>query len=219
MFHEFQHTKKWNRIKEFDDELDIESLKLLLESIKREVEKLQGKFDLDKFTKYFTNEFKFERPMAIHSESQAEGIEAICKMYLRYDYVKEQRPSKEQEINFISRILKEKKIAYKRNYRVKGSLNDLSFYDYTFMGYGVKMISLKKKEINRMFNDIKAWAWNCQYNQDVIKTIILYDLDSDTNEKNKLLAESALKILKQSSEYVFPITEGLGFINDIANVS
>lgn len=215
-YRDFIHTLKWNRIKEFDDELDIEILKIILTSIKDEVSRsifnINKQFDIDRFVSYYTNEYHFDRPIEIDCEDIDEEIQEATKLYLRYDFDKKQRPSREQEISFISKLLRSKKVQYRRNASVSGRFNEKIVYDYCFQDYGIKIFHLKNDSMNRIMNDIKAWAWNCENNQD-IKTLILYEFDSRNKEKDSLEQRVAIDILKSSTRYVYDLETGISQLN------
>lgn len=215
-FRKFFYTSKWSRIREFDDELDIEMVKILLNSIEEEVERslynLNQKFNIDKFVLYYFNEYHFDAPIDISCEDIDETVDEIVKLYLRFDFDKKHRPSREEEIAFISKILKNKNVKYKRNLGIQGKFDDKIVYDYIFWDYGVKIFHLKKSSINKMMNDIKAWAWNCEKNT-VIKTMIFYEYDSQDSLEDRKIVEKAVSILEDATSEVYVLEDGIARLN------
>lgn len=217
-YREFCYTTKWSRVKEFDDELDVDVLKTILRSIKDETSKslynMSRKFEIDTFVSYYTNEYHFDPPIDIYYDDFDKSTEEICKMYLRYDYDKKQRPSREQEIAFISKLLKNKNVGYKRNTGVFGSYDDKIVYDYIFQDYGIKIFHLKKNSINKMMNDVKAWAWNCEKNKS-INSMIFYDYDSNCDAEDNEMIKSAIRILKDATSEVYGLEDGIARLNKL----
>ena len=87
----FYHTKKWNRVASFDDEIDINFLKDYLKGIAKEVStniiNYQKKFNIEEYIKYYVNEFKFSKIQIIDAEDPYDFIEQTKKVYLRFDKV------------------------------------------------------------------------------------------------------------------------------------
>lgn len=214
-FREFNYTMRWNRVKEFDDELDIDMLKIILKSIKDEVRVSiynYKKFNIEKFTSYYSNEYRFDTPIEIFCSDIYDSVDEITKMYLRYDFEKKQRPSREQEIAFISKIFKSRNIKYTRNAGCAGSFNDKVIYDYFFLDYGVKIFHLKRDSLSKSMNDIKAWAWNCQKNQN-IKTMIFYEYDPQGGNDDAGTLQAMINILKDATDEVYILEEGIAQLN------
>lgn len=218
-YRSFIFTKRFARIKEFDDEIDVDIIKLFLRSIQKDVEMSISNsittFDMDKFIKYYTNQYSFDKPIVLETDDLEKTIEEIQKIYLRYDFSRSERLTREQEISFISKVLSDKHVPYKRNMHIKGKYSENIIYDYKFLSYGVKIFLLNGKSLNRIFNDIKAWAWNCQNNSEIINTIILYDYDENSNKVNQEYFYSILNILKDASSHVYRLDEGIKIINNL----
>lgn len=218
-FRNFTFTKRFARIKEFDDEIDVDIVKLFLKSIQKDVDMSISNsispFNMDKFIKYYTNQYSFDKPIVLETDDLDKTIQDIQKIYLRYDYARSERLTREQEISFISKVLSDKHILYKRNTHVKGKYSENIIYDYKFLDYGVKIFLLNGKSLNRIFNDIKAWAWNCQNNSDIIKTIILYEYEENANKTNQEYFYSILQILKDATPEVYRLDEGIKVINNL----
>lgn len=72
---EFIHTKNWNRIEKFDDEVNVDGVKFLLNAIREEIAiSIYNKdtFDIESFASRFTNEYRFDSPIEIVCEKDAD---------------------------------------------------------------------------------------------------------------------------------------------------
>ena len=215
-FQEFHSIKKFSRIKSFDDELDINALKFLISSIKNDIQlslyNEDKKFNINDFTKYYMNEFHFSKPIKIAFTDLAKTIDDITKLYLKYDYEKNNRLSELEQKQLIKKILESSHKSYKQNKKIKGNFGDQITYDIIFNNYGIKFFNFKNKSINHMMNDIKAWAWNCENTPKNLKTIIIYSQDFNGNEEYNANVKTCIDILKKSSDNIFDFEAGLSLI-------
>ena len=72
----------------------------------------------------------------------------------------------------------------------------------------------KGKDLRRLTNDVKAWAWNCQYSPADIQTVIIYNNDADTNKKQEM--KTFLEIFKASSDKIYSWTDGMKWLETLA---
>ena len=85
---EFRHTSNWQRVKSFDDELDINTLKSFVEGVKLDVDYAMesgASFDLEKYIKFFINGFMFEREQKIQYDDWENTVKKLNSIYLRFD--------------------------------------------------------------------------------------------------------------------------------------
>lgn len=83
---QFRHTRNYNRIMAFDEEISRKSIEVLLEGIEQEVNKgNKESFDMDKFIKYYINNFKFEKPHSIEYDNLDETQERLFTEYFSQD--------------------------------------------------------------------------------------------------------------------------------------
>jgi len=215
---EFRYTKNFSRVRKFDDELNIDNLRLLLQSIKDEINitiyNYNIKFDLLSFIKYYVNEFHFDTPIEITYENYECCADEILKMYLRYDFDKNKRPTHEQQIAFLAKLLTEREVPFKRNIQRAGKYSEPISYDYFFYDYGVKFFSFTDKNLRRLLNDVKAWAWNCEHSENLVKTMIFYDYVK-SDEKNDIIFHYIMNILKSATKEVYSIEDGIKLLNSI----
>lgn len=215
---DFISTKKMKRIKEFDDEIDEEMVKLVLQGIKDEVEvtleNCNKIFDIQEFIQYYCNEYHFTRAIELSYQDFDKMVDELKRMYLPQDLAKDQRASHKEELQFMAKILETNHVDFKRNVKEWGNYNDQITYDFRIKNYGIKLFWLKGKDLRRLTNDVKAWAWNCQYSPADIQTVIIYNNDADTNKKQEM--KTFLEIFKASSDKIYSWTDGMKWLETLA---
>lgn len=105
---EFKYSKKFSRLSSFDDEINIDLVKKLLQGIRDDVKNqamLQKSFDMDGYIKYYINDFSFDKPKMIKYDNLDEMIERLNKTYFRFDYDKKSRPTKEDDKKLIEQLI------------------------------------------------------------------------------------------------------------------
>ena len=141
-----------NRIHEFDDTLDMEVLRLLLESIKSDVEgdllaDQDRVFDISDYIKFYRKEYYFSKVNTIeYSGNLEEQVEHIKKIYLRFDYEVSQRPSTQEEISFLRLLLSSEGRKVRSHKTVLGAHNETVRYDLITGNYGIKYFSLNSEK-------------------------------------------------------------------------
>lgn len=212
----FYSTTKWARVEKFDDELDIPGIKQTMEDIKNDVEKpllsLYRDFSIEKYSSNFMNELHFSEVLQIKCDDTDNCIEDIKKIYLRFDYEKTHRMSKNKELHFVKRLFEGNGIEYRLHEKRSGKFGVPINYDFAFDGYGIKYIRFYNKEISKMLLSIKAFAWECGHDDPSFTPIFIYSPDS-TNEQNKKYMEMSLNILHEASKNVYSIDDA-----DISNL-
>lgn len=213
----FVGTKRFSRIKEFDDTIDLDALKMLLNSIKEElevtIENCNSQFDISSFVKFYVNEYHFSRVMQIAYDDFDEIVNDLTRLYLRFDFEKSQRPSHAEELRFMKRILETNKMHFWRNVKEIGRYDERITYDFKIKGYGIKLFWLKGKDLSRLLNDVKAWAWNAEHSSADLKTVIIYD--AEENGENPFL-QTIIKIFKSSPAKVFDWDQGMQWLDIIS---
>ncbi|MDW0076968.1 DUF3037 domain-containing protein [Clostridioides difficile] len=80
---EFKTIKKLQKLKSFNDDIDI--VKLQLESIKEEIQEsvLRGNFDIKDYTKFYINELKFTEVVCMEIKEEFQKfIDSCTKQYM-----------------------------------------------------------------------------------------------------------------------------------------
>lgn len=214
----FYPTTNFNRVKEFDDELNIDYLKNLLKTLEKELSTniINTEESILSKKSHFVNEFSFDPIVDMGLvEDVDDVVDSLKKTYLKYDYEKSKRLSKKDELKLINVILKSNHIEYAQRQYTTGHFEERIWYDYIFLDYGIKFFSFNSKSLNQVLNHIKAWAWNCSKNNN-IKTVFIYDYDKNEYPENQKDVEILLNILKNETELVYDIQRGLDFVSTIA---
>lgn len=81
-------TNNWSRIKNFDDEIDIDIFKLMLQGMKKHAERNIKKLSLEKYIKRYNNELKFGKVMYKNTDNIDEFITITKKMFMPYEFDK-----------------------------------------------------------------------------------------------------------------------------------
>lgn len=213
----FHPSTNLSRISNFDDELDIEHLKIILKTLEKEMSTdfITSPEDIMKKMQHFVNEFSFDPIVDMGCiEYQDNIVETLKKTLLKYDYEKSKRLSKKEELKLINAILKSKHIKYAQNQSAQGFYNERILYDYIFMNYGIKFFSFNTKSLKQVVNHVKAWAWNCTRVKD-LNTIFIYDYDRNEYPENENEVKMLLQILNEDCDHVFDIQGGLNFVNTV----
>ena len=216
---EFVHTSNWNRLKSFDDELNLEFVKAFLKDISNSIEPnlLNTKpFNLKEFTKFYVNEYKFSKVHRVEVGSAAEFIETSKKIYLKYDYKISDRTSKREELNYLKTLLQSSSMSYKRD-GVEGSYDDKVSYDYIINNnIGIKLFTFTESSIHHYVNQAKIWAFNAAEMANHYKTVITYIIAEEFDYQDNQHFKSIIGILKDSKvEKVQPFDEFLKSLNKI----
>lgn len=98
-YREFYFSKKFSRLSSFDDEINLKMVKTLLYGIEEEVSGdlfSYEAFDIEKFTKFYVNDFAFDKPKTISYTDLEDTVSRLKKTYFRFDFEKKERPSKER---------------------------------------------------------------------------------------------------------------------------
>lgn len=211
-YREFRYTRKYNRIREFDDTLDIDTLKVLLSSIAEEVNpdiiSLNKSFSIESYVRFYCKEYCFSPIYSIAFSNIKKTIDDIMRIYLRFDFDIKQRPNSKQELAFLRSILSSQGQKVQSNSSCIGAFSEQVRFDMIFGNYGIKYFHFSsKKDLKKVMNDVKAWAWNCE-NQSIINPIIVYstDITSEDTERSSQL-KSILSIFAKATKNVFNIEE------------
>jgi len=207
----FYSIRKWDRVRAFDDELDVDFMKDYLKGLSYEVNSglfsHNIKFDMDQFVKHYINEYKFSRIQTVDCQDVDEFIETTKKVYLKYDYEKHERLKKNQESRYIYQLLRSSNVPYTRE-KIKGNFNEDIKYDYIIGEHAVKIFNFEGKQLNYIINNIKAWAFNANEMQNVYKTIFIYDVEL----KDVPLFDAVIEILSKSSYKTLPLSTGIEYL-------
>jgi len=213
-YREFRYIKKFSRLSAFDDELNIENTKILLRGIKEDVEGsifTYDAFDIEKYVEFFINDFSFERPKQISYDTLDEVLETVHKSYFRFEYEITQRPSVADDTKLLYRILKESGKKAKRKSSLAGAFDEQVTYDIITDDFKIKVFDFDNKDLSKLINSAKVWAWNGMHNVGQ-KLIIIYRY-SNLDQSQSDNFETILRILQDSGAEVLDIDAGLTLLS------
>ncbi|MGL5151417.1 MAG: DUF3037 domain-containing protein, partial [Clostridium sp.] len=154
---------KWKRLENFDDEVDIEMLKVLMDGLKDEIKSdLFNKndyFNIHDYPLKYVNELRFTRVYEANRVADFEAfVELTRKSYLRYDFDKKLRPDTKQQVKIMKELMKSSSIKYSSK-SISGKYEEQISYDYTIGNYGFKIFTFEDKNIANLVTSAKAWAF------------------------------------------------------------
>lgn len=206
---DFRYISNFKRFQSFDDEADIDFVKLYLAGIQQQVQvniwNYQNDFSIADFTRIYVNEFRFSDVSTIEVEENEDYVENLTKMFLKFDFSKEKRLSHSDEKKYIRRILSSSNIPFSIP-RVSGSYEENVTFDYIIGNVAIKLFSFKEKNANKLIPSAKQWAFSADELKDRYKIVFLYDEDNNSREW-----EIVLRILKRYAD-VYRVQDGLDYI-------
>ena len=201
----------WKRVRNFDDEADIQFLKKYVFDLKEQFTvNLFNDFDgiqlsnillLDELTKYFVNKFIFEIHEITVSDSFEKLLNYLRKVYLYYDVSIDKRISEKESKAFIERCFLEHNVSYER-LGTKNAIqekygNNINF-DYKILNNYYKLIFLTEDNYSAYVAILKMWIANSIMLQKENKRLIFVIDDVIKNEKT----DSYKKMLSEYCEVI-----------------
>lgn len=96
----FRYISNFKRFQVFDDEADVNFVKLYLAGIKQQVEKnifnYNDPFSIAEFIRIYVNEFRFSDITTIKVAEDENYVDNLTKMYLKFDFNKSKRLSQSE---------------------------------------------------------------------------------------------------------------------------
>ncbi len=215
-FRQFMYSKKFSRLSSFDDEIDIRLVKTLLQSISEEVEGnlfTYNKFDIEHYTKYYVNDFSFDKPKAIVYDNLDEMLERLYKTYFRFEFDKAERPTKEDDKKLLEQVISSKGTKILKDKYVMGQFQDKIRYDIITDDYDIKIFDFDGKNLNILINNAKTWAWNCLHSKK--KSIIIYrynDVETKYHDEFNII----MNIFEESNAEIYSFEEGVQMLQALS---
>lgn len=202
----FSYTKKKRRLEEFDDQLDFKQVNNLLVSIQKEVIEQQGtnEFSIEKFTKYYINSYCFSNVQQIVYDSFDEKVNQLDRTFLRFDYEKSERSTQYDDERLLKDMLTARQIPFSKSKIVTGSFNDKITYDFVTEDFYIKYFDFDGKQLNKVVNSIKTWAWNSMHSDKKIYIIFRY---SDEKIRSEESFNTIIQILKEANVKTYNIDD------------
>lgn len=218
-FRDFVYIKKFARLSKFDDTVPILKVKEFLKGIKEDIEPtiFNQNFNIDQYTKYYINDYYFDRPKTIEYSVLEDAVLRIHKTYLRFDFPISDRPTKDDDKKLISEILKAKGIDTERRGVVTGAFDDNITFDFLTDQYCIKLFDFDSKDLSRVVDTAKTWAWNCKFSvENNRKTMILYRFCFDESaEINRQYFDVISKIFLKSGTKFIELEQGVDLLQNL----
>ena len=208
----FRYISNFKRFQSFDDEADVEFVKMYLLGIQQQVENnlfnYDKPFSIENFTKIYVNEFRFSEITVMEVEEDEDYVDKLTKMYLKFDFSKEKRLSNSEEKKYIRRILSSSNAEFSVP-KVSGAYNENVTFDYIIGDIAIKLFSFKDKNAKKLIPAAKQWSFSAEELKNRYKIIFLYDDDVYDEDSSQL--DIVLRILKKHAN-VYQLQEGLDYV-------
>ena len=205
----FRYISNFKRFQAFDDEADVDFVKLYLAGIKQQVEEnifnYNNPFSIAEFIRIYVNEFRFSDITSIEVAEDENYVDNLTKMYLKFDFNKSKRLSQSEEKRYIRKILSSSNAEFSIP-KVSGIYDENVNFDYIIGNVAIKLFSFKEKNVTKLIPTAKQWAFSAEELKDRYKIVFLYDTDDDSPP-----LKIVLQILKKHAA-VYPLQEGLDYV-------
>lgn len=202
----FYSTKNLSRITNFDDELERDILKALLESLEIQfnnnhlpIEKKKPSPDyLQAQLVYYVNQVQFGEIKVLNSTNIEEDIKDLFDMYLYYDQKKSNRISADRVKRLVSKLFTVNEYKNVNRHPKEQNLFKQRPFDFSVQLKGstalIKALTFDYKNDNSLYNEIKSFLFDLEYFKkmgiDNIKVVIN---NTTLDNESKKLAYSLLK--------------------------
>ena len=207
---DFRYISNFKRFQAFDDEADVNFVKTYLAGIKEDVEtsifNYKDSFDLKSYIKIFANEFKFSSIKKLNVEENEDYVDALTRVYLKYDLAKSQRLNSNEEKKLIKRVLEMNNLEYS-NGRISGEFDDEISFDYQLDNLCIKHFSFKGKNLRRVISNARQWSFAAGEVAEIKRVLFIYDSDFEDRDNLKII----INILSKHAQ-VLQMDEGMDYI-------
>ncbi len=207
---DFKYISNFQRFHYFDDEADIDFVKLYLRGIQEEIEyslfNYKKEFDLDKYIKEYANEFRFSAVKSLNVDEDEDYILELTNIYLKYDLPKSQRLNENEEKKLIKRILEDNHLNYS-THKINGLFNDEIKFDFQVGDMYVKFFSFKEKNLKRIVGNARQWSFAAYEVGNEKEVLFIYDVENEDTENLDII----INILSEHAK-VLKLDEGITYI-------
>ncbi|MGO4888009.1 DUF3037 domain-containing protein [Anaerobacillus sp. MEB173] len=205
----FYKTKNLVRIKHFDDEVELDVISVLLESLEyqfNEVDLLSPNHEgiaqknfLENELRYFVNQLQFSEIRTLVSTEPEKDIADLRDLYLYYDKKKSERINTDRVRRLVSKLFtsSDLKKSITRNPEPQNLFKQQPF-DFSMNLNGdevfIKALSFDYKHYNKLFNEVKGLLYDIEYfKKNNIHHIKLVVNNTEFKEEFEKLALEQLK--------------------------
>jgi hypothetical protein len=229
-------TKNFGRVTAFDDEIDINFLKIVLEGIQNDFslstvngpspESVFNWNFIEASTSIFVNQIQFSPVKTIRSSNIYEDEEKLFKTYVYFDVKKNKRITEDEVRSIMNRVFRKNDVFKKLNRNISVDIGpeniklDYGLKSRTNKTRIIKTLSFdySKQNSNRATQIAKEWVWNFSKIEELNKKRTLNILEFENSmelefttlvyfrEQNKNI-KTALSILKEFSNTIEANTE------------
>ena len=207
---DFKYISNFQRFHSFDDEADVDFVRLYLRGIKEEVEttlfNYADYFSVENYTRVFANEFRFSSVRSLAVAEDEDYVKNFTSIYLKYDLARSQRLNSNEEKKLIRRVLESNNLEYNTQ-KVIGSYEDEIQFDYQVGDICIKLFSFKGKNLNRLLGSARQWSFIADEVSTKKTVVFIYDSD---HENDKMLY-TIIRILSKHAQ-VLRLDEGMDYI-------
>ena len=207
---DFKYISNFQRFHAFDDEADVDFVKLYLRGIKDEVEtsvfNFDKEFDLTSYVRVYANEFRFSPVRTLSVDENENYVEDLSKLYLKYDLSKARRLNSNEEKKLIRRVFESNNLKYTTQ-KIDGPYNDEISFDFQVGNVCIKMFSFKGKNLKRVVGSARQWSFVAD--ELGVQKEVLFIYDSDYEDMNNL--NIIIKILSKNAK-VLKLDDGMDYI-------
>ena len=207
---DFKYISNFQRFHAFDDEANIDFVKLYLRGIKDEVEtsvfNFDKEFDLTSYVRVYANEFRFSPVRTLSVDENENYVEDLSKLYLKYDLSKARRLNSNEEKKLIRRVFESNNLKYTTQ-KVTGPYSDEISFDFQVGNVCIKMFSFKGKNLKRVVGSARQWSFVAD--ELGVQKEVLFIYDSDYEDMNNL--NIIIKILSKNAK-VLKLDDGMDYI-------
>ena len=207
---DFKYISNFQRFHSFDDEADVDFVRLYLRGIKEEVEttlfNYADDFSVENYTRVFDNEFRFSSVRSLAVAEDEDYVKNFTSIYLKYDLARSQRLNSNEEKKLIRRVLESNNLEYNTQ-KVIGSYEDEIQFDYQVGDICIKLFSFKGKNLNRLLGSARQWSFIADEVSTKKTVVFIYDSD---HENDKMLY-TIIRILSKHAQ-VLRLDEGMDYI-------
>jgi Protein of unknown function (DUF3037) len=223
---EFHKTKNLKRIKSFDDEVELDVVSVLLESLEYQFNAnslsdvdntayIHKDYFIEEETKYYVNQIQFSEVKTLASYNVQEDLNDLYDMYLYYDKPKSDRINTDRVRRLVSKMFTNS--AFKSSINRRPSTQNLFKqypFDFSINLKGeetlIKVFSFDYKKFNHLFSEVKSFLYDVNHfkRMDInnIKVVI------NNTDFDKEFEQIALSHLKEELE-VYTLQEFAEYIN------
>lgn len=207
---DFKYISNFRRFRAFDDEADVDFVRLYLKGIQEEVEasvfNYNKKFDLNSYIKVYANEFRFSSVKMLNVDENEDYVEKLTKIYLKYDLAKSQRLNVNEEKKLIRRVLESNDLAYNTE-KVAGLFSDEISFDYQVGKICIKLFSFRGKNLKRIIGNARQWSFAADEVSADKNVLFIYDCDYENADDLDII----IKILSKNAK-VMKLDAGMDYI-------